>query len=213
MNHEPNVLSNGTTIMAVTCSDGVVLAADSRATTGAFVAIRDINKITDITPNIYVCHSGSAADTQALATYAKYYYNVMKLYSDQDVSVFTIAQILRKLVQSNKAYLQAQMIVAGVDSTGPSVHMVMQSGCSLKRDFAAGGSGSTYITSYCDQFYNTGMNVEDASKFALRAINHATIRDGYSGGPINIVQITKDGAKRKWFKPQDQPLDYTIVKT
>lgn len=215
MHQNPNVLSNGTTIMGMVCSDGILLAADSRATTGSMVAIRDMNKITDITPYIYVCHSGDAASTQELAHFAKYYSNILKVNSSSNsrISVSLIAQVLRKLIQPNKELLQAQMIVGGVDDNGPQLYMVMQSGCALQRTFAAGGSGSTYITSYCDQFFEEGMTIENASKFALKAVNHATIRDGYSGGPINLVQITKDSAKRTWVKPADQPLNYSIVHT
>ena len=215
MHHNPNVLSNGTTIMGMVCSDGILLAADSRATTGSMVAIRDMNKITDITPYIYVCHSGDAASTQALAHFTRYYTNYLAVnsISNARISVTVIAQVLRKFLQSNKEALTAQMIVGGVDDEGPQLYMVMQSGCALQRNFAAGGSGSTYITSYCDQFFNTGMTIEEASKFALKAVNHATIRDGYSGGPINLVQITKETAKRTWVKPANQPLNYSIVNT
>lgn len=215
MNHNPNVLSNGTTIMGMVCSDGVLLAADSRATTGSMVAIRDMNKITEITPNIYVCHSGDAASTQELAHLTKYYsqYNGIFSNSNARTSVNLVAQVLRKFLQPNKELLQAQMIVGGVDDNGPQLYMVMQSGCALQRTFAAGGSGSTYITSYCDQFFEPNMTIEKASEFALKAVNHATIRDGYSGGPINLVQITNESAKRTWVKPANQPLDYSIVHT
>ncbi|KAH0794437.1 Proteasome subunit beta type-6 [Histomonas meleagridis] len=199
--------------MGFQCQDGVILGADSRATIGAFVAIRDTNKITQITPNIYACHSGSASHTQALADFAKYYQNIINVYEQKTPSVSTVAQILRKLVQANKEMLQAQMIVGGVDDDGPSVYMVMQSGMAIKRDFTIGGSGSTYITSYCDNNYHSNMTLEEGEKFAVKAINHATIRDGYSGGPINIVKITKDGATRKWYKPEHQPLNASIVRT
>lgn len=215
MHKNPNALSNGTTIMGMVCSDGVLLAADSRATTGSMVAIRDMNKITDITPYIYVCHSGDAASTQALARFLKEYVNYLAVDSNSNcrISVSVCAQVLRKILQNNKEYLLAQMIVGGVDENGPQLYMVMQSGCALPRTFAAGGSGSTYITSYCDQFFREGMTIEQATEFALKAVNHATIRDGYSGGPINIVQITKETSKRTWVKPANQPLNYTIVKT
>ncbi|KAH0786512.1 Proteasome subunit beta type-6 [Histomonas meleagridis] len=206
-------LSNGTTIMGFQCSDGVILGADSRATIGAFVAIRDTNKITQITPNIYVCHSGSASHTQALADYAKYYQNVLNVYEQKTPSVHTAALVLRKLVQANKEMLQAQMIVGGVDDDGPAVYMVMQSGMAIRREFAIGGSGSTYITSYCDHRFHSNMSVDEGEQFAVLAINFATIRDGYSGGPINIVKITKDGVSRKWYKPEQQPLNASIVRT
>lgn len=215
MNHDSNILSTGTTIMAMVCADGVLLAADSRATTGPYVAMRDMNKVTPITPYIYVCHSGSAADTEALAHIVTYYTNHLAVYSNTNsrVPVEVVAQVLRKFLQKNKEALQAQMIIAGVDDKGPSLYMLMQSGCAIQRIFAAGGSGSTYITSYCDQFFKPNMTVEEGRQFALKAINHATIRDGYSGGTIKTVSITNDGAITKLFKPSQQPLDYKIVKT
>src|SRR5215831_1403500 len=38
-------LPHGTTIVAVTCDHGVVLAGDRRATAGNFIAKRDLNKV------------------------------------------------------------------------------------------------------------------------------------------------------------------------
>lgn len=50
--------------MAACYKDGVILGADSRTSTGAYVANRVTNKLTKLTDHIYVCRSGSAADTQ-----------------------------------------------------------------------------------------------------------------------------------------------------
>ena len=62
-----------TTIMAVTFEGGVVLGADSRTSTGSYVANRVSDKIVPIAENIWCCRSGSAADTQAVADYVKHY--------------------------------------------------------------------------------------------------------------------------------------------
>ncbi|KAM2869026.1 hypothetical protein FF1_017012 [Malus domestica] len=51
--------SMGTTIIGVTYDGGVVLAADSRTSTGVYVANRASDKITQLTDNVYVCRSGS----------------------------------------------------------------------------------------------------------------------------------------------------------
>lgn len=208
-------LSNGTTIMGVKCTDGVVLAADSRATLGSFIAAREMNKIVEVTPNIFVMHSGSASSTQVLTGYAKYYLNAIKMNEvvDKKPSVKTVAMILKKLVQANKEYVSAQMIVGGVDEDGPQVYFVMQSGMALPRDYAAGGSGSTYLTTYIDQKFVPNMNIQQATDFAIKAVNLAIIRDGYSGGPINVVQIRDDGAKRTWVLPGEQPYGPSIVKS
>ncbi|KAI4992242.1 hypothetical protein ZWY2020_051633 [Hordeum vulgare] len=49
----------GTTIVGVCYDGGVVLAADSRTSTGMYVENRASDKITQLTDNVYVCRSGS----------------------------------------------------------------------------------------------------------------------------------------------------------
>ncbi|MCO5575973.1 hypothetical protein L7F22_029780 [Adiantum nelumboides] len=51
--------SMGTTIMAVQYDKGVIMGADSRTSTGAYVANRASDKITCLTDNVYLCRSGS----------------------------------------------------------------------------------------------------------------------------------------------------------
>ena len=68
-------VSTGTTIMAIPFDGGVVVGADSRVSTGTYVANRVSDKIAQISEHIFVCRSGSAADTQALTDYVKYYLN------------------------------------------------------------------------------------------------------------------------------------------
>jgi 20S proteasome subunit beta 1 len=48
-------LSTGTTLVAMEFADGVVLAADSRTSTGSFVAVRVTDKLTPVTSHIMAC--------------------------------------------------------------------------------------------------------------------------------------------------------------
>lgn len=50
--------------MAVAFNGGVVVGADSRTTTGSYIANRVTDKLTYLHDRIYCCRSGSAADTQ-----------------------------------------------------------------------------------------------------------------------------------------------------
>lgn len=59
--------------MAIEYSDGVVIGADSRATTGSYVSNRISDKLTKVSEYIYCCRSGSAADTQAISDIVKYH--------------------------------------------------------------------------------------------------------------------------------------------
>ena len=48
-------LSTGTTLVAFEFADGVVMAADSRTSTGSFVAVRVTDKLTPVTSHIMAC--------------------------------------------------------------------------------------------------------------------------------------------------------------
>ena len=62
--------------MAVEFKGGVVIGADSRTTTGAYIANRVTDKLTMVHDRIWCCRSGSAADTQAIADIIHYYLQV-----------------------------------------------------------------------------------------------------------------------------------------
>jgi 20S proteasome subunit beta 1 len=59
--------------MAAEYNGGVVIGADSRSTTGSYIANRFTDKLTKITEHIYCCRSGSSADTQAIADIVRYH--------------------------------------------------------------------------------------------------------------------------------------------
>ena len=54
---------------------GVVVCADSRTSTGVYVANRVSDKLVQLSDYIYCCRSASAADTQALTDYVHYFLN------------------------------------------------------------------------------------------------------------------------------------------
>jgi len=60
----PGAMKTGTTIVGLIYKDGVVLAADTRATEGPIVADKNCEKIHRISDNIYCCGAGTAADTE-----------------------------------------------------------------------------------------------------------------------------------------------------
>ena len=55
-------MKTGTTICGVVFKDGVILAADTRATGGSTVGQKDCLKLHNLAPNIYCSGAGTAAD-------------------------------------------------------------------------------------------------------------------------------------------------------
>lgn len=58
---QKSFVKTGTTICGIVCKDGVIIAADTRATQN-FVADKNCNKIHYIAENIVCCGAGTAAD-------------------------------------------------------------------------------------------------------------------------------------------------------
>ncbi|KAF3640937.1 Proteasome subunit beta type-6 [Capsicum annuum] len=97
--------SMGTTIIGVTYNGGVVLGADSRTSTGMYVANRASDKITQLTDNVYVCRSGSAADSQVVSDYVRYFLHQHTIQLGQPATVKVAASLVRQLAYNNKVIL------------------------------------------------------------------------------------------------------------
>jgi len=196
----------GTSIMAVAYDGGVIVGADSRTSTGVYVSNRVSDKITGVDERIYVCRSGSAADTQAVSDYVTHYLNQHRMQYGQPPKVESAANVFNQLCYHNKNALTAGIIVAGWDKQkGGQVFAIPVGGGLLPRPFAIGGSGSTYIYGFCDAYYRPGMNQQQCEEFVTKALCHAMARDGSSGGVIRTVRIDESGVERKMIAGNKLP--------
>src|SRR2546427_415936 len=72
-------IKKGTTTCALTCKDGVVLAADSRASAGFFIADRHVMKIQKVDQHLAMTIVGGVADAQNLVDVMRYNANLYRL--------------------------------------------------------------------------------------------------------------------------------------
>jgi len=153
------------------------VGADSRTSTGRYVANRVSDKVTKIHDRIYCCRSGSAADTQAITDIVKVQLQSHALQLGRLPRVLTAATLFQKFCYDYKDQLQAGLICAGWDEVGGGqVYSIPLGGSLIKQDYAIGGSGSTYIYAYCDANYRPGMTRDEARAFVKRALAHAMAR-------------------------------------
>ncbi|KAJ2851400.1 Proteasome subunit beta type-1 [Coemansia brasiliensis] len=207
---KPGEVDLGTTIMAVSFDGGVVIGADSRTSTGTYVANRVTDKLTKVDERIYCCRSGSAADTQAVADIVKYHLDLYSAEHGEMPTVKVASSLFQELCYHNKNNLMASIIVAGWDKqNGGSVYEVPLGGSLHKRDFSIAGSGSSYIYGYCDKVFRPNMSKEECIEFVKNSVGLAITRDGSSGGVIRIAVITEDGVERQVVYGNQLPLQYT----
>lgn len=204
--HRATPVSLGTTIMACVYRDGVILGADSRTSTGSYVANRVTDKLTRLTDRIYVCRSGSAADTQNLSMYVVWFLEQHAMELGEEPDVLTAAKLLAKLAYENKSALQAGLIVAGWDEKrGGQVYSIPLGGTMVETKLAIGGSGSAYITSLTDATYRDDMTEDECRAWVQRSVSHAAARDASSGGCVRTVAIRKEGVNRHFLEGDRLP--------
>ena len=202
--HQRGEVSSGTTIMAVPYQNGVVFGADSRVSTGTYVANRVSDKIAQLSDHIWCCRSGSAADTQALTDYVRHFLSQHVVETGNVPLVKTAAHLMRKLCYENKDKLLAGVIVGGWDPVEQgSVYNVPLGGACIKMPFAIGGSGSTFIYGLVDALYKPDMTEEETLMLVKKCVAHAMARDGSSGGIIRTVNCSEKGNSLEYI-PGDQ---------
>jgi 20S proteasome subunit beta 1 len=97
--------------MAATYNGGVVMGADSRTSTGNYIANRVTDKITPLADKVYICRSGSAADTQNLSRYVTWSLEQHSMELGTDPEVLTAAQLARQMAYQNKVEAQVLLLL------------------------------------------------------------------------------------------------------
>lgn len=156
-------VSLGTSIIATTFKHGIIMAADTRTSAGIYVVDRHTDKVKRLTENIYVCESGSAADTEAIADYVTYYLNNQSLELEEDARVETAAKLISGFIYPNKNHLSASMIVAGYDKyKHGQIFATSLGGSLIPMPWTISGSGSTFIYGFCDSTWKANMEENEA---------------------------------------------------
>ena len=212
-NSEGNYMKTGTTTVGLVCKDGIVLAADKRATAGYLVADKKTQKIEQINDNIAVTMAGTVSDAQLLLKILKAELNLKSLRTYQEVKVKEAANLLARLVYSNIRKFStipgiAQFLMGGRDSEGFHLYDIFADGSVTEYDdFLSSGSGSVFALGVLETLYKKNMSVNDGVKLAVKSINAALQRDIATGNGIDVITITKDGFKRVFAKKLNMKIE------
>ena len=100
---EPSI-KTGTTTLGMVCKDGIILAADKRATGGGMplrVMNKDMIKIVQITDNMAVTIAGNVSDIQMVLKLIKAEIMIKKMRSMKELTVKEVANLLGSILYQN----------------------------------------------------------------------------------------------------------------
>jgi len=201
---DKKIFKSGTTTIGLVCKDGIVLAADKRATGGypPMVMDRKAEKIHLLTDNVATTIAGNVADIQRTLKMLRAELKLKTLRTKRDPSVKEISSLLAMITYESIRRFSpliaiSAFVVGGKDSKGLWLYWVFPDGTlSEYTDYVADGSGSVIALGVLEDSYKKDMTIEEGIKLGVRAVSAAMKRDTCSGSGIDVVVIDKDGARK-----------------
>jgi len=189
-------LSTGTTIAAAIFDGGVVLGADTRATAGSLVAVKDEMKIHYITDNIWCCGAGTAADNDQITKLISGKLKLFSMNTGLQPRVDQCNNLICSRLFKYGGYIEAALIVAGCDFQGPQIYTVSPHGSCHKSQFTSQGSGSLAALSVLETRWRNHMKEEECMELVADAILGGITNDLGSGSNVNLCVV-------KYENPED----------
>ena len=192
----PKEVETGTTTLGLVCKDGVVLAADRRATAGLLIAHKKTKKVYRLDDNLGLTTAGLVGDLQTLSRYITAEVELYKMRRNSQMPVEACATLTANILSGSRYFpYWVQLLIGGVDRNGGHVYSIDAAGGSLPDKFVSTGSGSPFVYGVLEDHYKEDINVEQGADLAVRAITASMKRDAASGEGIDVAVITKDGFK------------------
>lgn len=185
-----STVPHGTTIVAFTYRDGVVMAGDRRATMGNLIAQRDIEKVFPADEHSIIGIAGAAGLAVELVRLFQVELEHYEKIEGIPLSLDGKANRLATLLRSNLGFAMQGLAVVplfgGYDlhrSRGRIFSYDVTGGRYEEHDHFAVGSGSVFARGSLKKLYRPGLNENAAVTAAIEALYDAADDDSATGGP------------------------------
>jgi proteasome beta subunit len=219
---------HGTTIVALACAGGVVMAGDRRATMGNLIASRDIEKVHAADPYSLVGIAGTAGVgmevVRLFQVELEHYEKIEGAMLSLDGKANRLAAIIRGNLGAALQGLAVVPIYAGFDLVAADPDRASRifsfdvaGGRYEETGFDAIGSGSLFAKSALKKRYRSGASVDEAVRLAVEALYDAADDDTATGGPDRtrriypvVMTATAEGTRRL-SEPEAAAVGETVV--
>ena len=203
-------LPHATTIVAVACEGGVVMAGDRRATAGNMISKRDVDKVFRADEYSAIAIAGTLALALELVRLFGVELEHYEKMEGRALSLEGKANRLAKMIRDNLgAAMQGLAVIplfAGYDddaAVGRIFSYDVAGGPYEEYRYHSIGSGSIFARGSLKKLYRDDMSLQDAVLACVQALYDAADDDSATGGPDLtrqlfpiIATITDDGFRR-----------------
>ncbi len=189
-----DVAPHGTTIVAITCGEGVVMAGDRRATMGNLIASRDIEKVHAADEYTLIGIAGTAGVgielMRLFQVELEHYEKIEGVMLSLDGKANRLATMIRNNLGAALQGLAVIPLFGGFDldasdptKAGRIFSFDVAGGVYEESGFDGIGSGSLFAKSALKKRYRPGLSIDEAVTLAVEALYDAADDDTATGGP------------------------------
>jgi len=190
MDATSNALKTGTSTVGITYDGGVVVGADHRATMGHFIANKSVQKLFRISDNVALTTAGLVGHAQSLSRVLAAELKLFELKRDQPMTVKGASTLTANILSGRPHYVQ--LLIVGIDDSGPSVYSIDSAGGSIPDVYCATGSGSPFMYGVLEDQYEDSMSRDDALALAAKSLLASAQRDAASGNGMDLAYINAE---------------------
>jgi proteasome beta subunit len=206
-NTASQLVLKGTTTLGVVCKDGVILASDTRVTMGFYVAHKFGKKVYKIDDHLGMTIAGTVADAQRVVDILIANAQLYKINMNRPMPVNSAARLIANLLFSTRYVpLATQVLIGGVDETGPHVFSLNPFGSLTEEKVVSTGSGSPIAYGVLEDKYREGASINELLPIIVKAVNAAMKRDIASGNSYNVTVIDANGYRELTDKEKSKLL-------
>ena len=205
-------LKTGTTTVGIVCKDGIVLAADKRATAGTMIVDKRADKVHVISDDFAVTIAGTVSDAQLIIKLIRAELKLKEVRTHKGPTTKEAANLLGGLLYSSIRQMSmipgiAHFLLGGKDKEGTHLYDLFPDGSVTKiRDYVSSGSGSVFAYGVLETHYKEGMTTAEATKLAVLSVNTALHRDSASGNGVDVIVVSDKDIKRVMHKEVETSL-------
>ena len=198
LDHEQyeKMLQTGTTTVGIMIKDGVVVATDSQATAGTFVASKQAQKLFEINKYTATTIVGGVADCLYVVNQLKALSRLKEVEEERVPEPKYVASICRNILFSGRSFFISMMIVGGYSLKEKSgkLYGIDLLGTLYEEDsFISFGSGSPFSLGVLEADWKPNLTKAKGIELIKTAISSSRERDVGSGYKIQLCTIDKNG--------------------
>ncbi len=191
-------VKQGTTVVGLVCSDGVVVVSDKRIFDKLIVS-ENVEKIFQIDDHIAAAVSGLVSDGRVLIENAQVKSQQHKVTYDLPIDTMSLVKSICDLKQicTQSGGLRpfgVSLLIVGVDDDGPKLFITEPSGIYFQYYAASIGEGSDEATEVLMKDYKKTLNVDQGIALGIKALKEA-LKNEFKIERVEVAVIKSDEKK------------------